>query len=148
MITITRRSILCGALSGSAIGVALPLLRRHEEHGIASPNKRGNHVLVSDFGADPTGENDAAPAISAAILFASRHDKKCILPAGRYLCKTGISPVLHGSVEIEFESGAKLIAAQGMCKPVLFPRASSRDQATWEGIDLRVINPNIDCSSG
>ncbi|WP_454888176.1 glycosyl hydrolase family 28-related protein [Sphingobium herbicidovorans] len=135
-------------LGGSAVGAALPPLHHYEKHGIAALHKPASYVLVSDFGADLTGEDDAAAAISAAILFASRHGKKCILPAGTYLCKSSVSPIILRSVEIEFEPGAKLIAGRGMSRPVLLLRASLNDQAKPKAIDLKIINPNIDCSSG
>ncbi|MEU0232298.1 MULTISPECIES: glycosyl hydrolase family 28-related protein [unclassified Streptomyces] len=51
---------------------------------VAPPHVERGGVNVLAFGADPTGRNDAAPAVERAIAFARRVDRPVYLPPGTF----------------------------------------------------------------
>jgi polygalacturonase len=55
---------------------------------VAKPAPKPHNALsVLDFGADPTGATDAAPAIEAAIEAAKGRGKTVFIPKGTYQVK-------------------------------------------------------------
>ncbi len=87
-------------------------------------------------------------AFTAAMSLASLTGAKFFIPRGNYIVDAGITAVLTGNLVVEFESGAQLVAADGLAETVFYPRGAGADQAAWNEIDLTVINPHIDCSNG
>jgi hypothetical protein len=71
-------------LTASA-GAAWTVIDLVDTELVAKPaNKPQNALSVLDFGADPTGKRDAAPAIEAAIAAAKARGKTVFIPKGTY----------------------------------------------------------------
>lgn len=90
----------------------------------------------------------AAPALREAMLQAAKTGSKMLILPGLYLIERSISAELPGSLVIEFSPGARLIAAPGLSKTVLYPRGAKTSMVSCTTLDLTIINPQIDCSEG
>lgn len=87
-------------------------------------------------------------AFAAGMSLASNIGAKFRIPRKDYTVASSISVVLTKSLVVEFETGARLVAALGLAETVFYPRGAATEQASWNEIDLTIINPNIDCTQG
>lgn len=102
---------------------------------------------VIQFGADPTGTNDASGAIINALQkIIYDGGGKLLIPKGTYKISSSVQPGTIGcNIEVVFEQGAKLVAASGLSAPVLDLRAHGSSITDYT---CRIIGPNIDASAG
>ena len=87
---------------------------------IATPEGTARRASVVDFGADPTGQNDATAAVQQAIASLARRNARLVFPAGKYTFAASDSILMgfrgYEGLEI-FGNGAELSFA-GATQPL------------------------------